>query len=99
MNNKKRLFEVMTYINPEIKLINENEDENLTADVRYINNVKTAALKTAQSRINTQQEFNDAFTKWFGDLGVSTEKYKDKIRIATSINHIRDVLEKNGIIN
>lgn len=94
INNKKRLFEVMEYINP--KIINENNDD-LSGDVLNIKNIKTDALKSAYSRINNQKEFNDAFIVWFNSLGFDDKDSLNKINITTSISHIRDFMEKKGV--
>lgn len=75
--------------------ISENEPQ--TGDVEQIEKLKTPALKFMQSKINTQREFNEAFTNWFESLGVSSEKYKNKINITTSISHITDVMKEKGI--
>lgn len=80
--------EIMSYVS-------ENEPE--TADVRQIDKLKPPALKKMQSRINNQREFNDAFTNWFEGLGVSTEEFKNRINITTSISHITDIMKEKGI--
>lgn len=97
MGNKKRLFEVMSYLNPESKLIENYDVSDLSGDVLNIKNVKSDALKNAYSNIDNQKEFNDAFMVWFNSLGFNNENNKKNINITSSIAHIRDYMEKKGI--
>ncbi len=91
-DSKKLLFEMMEKINPDFS------HDDVSGDVASAGRLRTAAQKTALSRVNTQREFNEAFESWFTTLGVSG-KYKDRINITTSLTHIRDVMEKYGIEN
>lgn len=94
---------MMEKLNPNFNKVIETEEDllgnenNLSGDVRFSNQLRTPAQKTALSRVNSQREFNEAFESWFGTLGVSTEQYKNKLKIATTISFITDVLKKNGI--
>ncbi len=98
-NNKQRLFEVMERINPDFLSAQKNDSENIdiSNDVERIKNLTTPAQKKAYSRINSQREFNDAFDAWFNSLGFINNEYKNRINISTSISHITDIMEKNGI--
>ena len=98
---KKKLFEVMEKI-AWLPPLNENSYESLdtdtiSGDVRNIKNLGSPAVKSALKRINTQREFNEAFESWFNGLGFDDPNKKSKIRIATSITHISEVLKNKGI--
>lgn len=98
---KKKLFEVMEKI-AWLPPSNENSYEELdtdtvTGDVRNMSRLGSPALKKAASRINSQREFNEAFELWFSSLGFDEENKKNKIKITTTVTHIADVLENNGI--
>jgi hypothetical protein len=94
-NSKQRLFEVMGKLDPDFN-INEDVPEDANTDVEIVNNLKTPAQKDAYKRINFREEFKDAFEAWFGDLGVAN-KYKNRINITTTLEDIRDVLNKYGV--
>lgn len=98
---KKKMFEVMEEI-AWLPPVNENSYDNLntdkvTGDVRSLSKLGSPAQKQAMSRINSQREFNEAFELWFSSLGFDDEMKKNKIKITTTVTHIADILEKNGI--
>ena len=96
-DTKQRLFEMMGYVDPEFN-VSEAMPEDANTDVQMLKNLKSPALADARQKIHNQQEFNDAFQYWFSTLGVAQE-YKDRINITSTINHIRDVLEKYDVKN
>ena len=86
--------EIMKYVEMGQQLnINEAVPDRANTDVQMLKNLKSPALADARQKIHDQQEFNDAFEYWFSTLGVAKE-YKDRININSTLNHIRDVLEK-----
>ena len=97
--SKKKLFKLMESLNPEfnsnLSEIN-NPDDNEFTDVRMAKNLQTPAQAKAYTKINTQEEFRQAFENWFGYLGVAN-KHKDKFNSTTAINHIRDIFDKFDI--
>ena len=98
---KKKLFEVMEKI-AWLPPLNENSYEELrtdavTADVKNLSRLASPAQQKAAKRINSQREFNEAFEMWFSSLGFNDEIKKNKIKIATSVAFIAEVLKKNGI--
>lgn len=95
-DNKARLFKIMEQLNPEIKQNHIVGDDEETTDVRMIQNLKTPALVKAQSKVNTQEEFRQAFENWFSELGVAN-KYKENFNSTTAINHIRDIFKNFNI--
>jgi uncharacterized protein YfdQ (DUF2303 family) len=86
----------MEQLNPEIKQNYITNDDKETTDVKMVQNLKTTALLTAQLKVNTQEEFKQAFENWFGELGVAN-KYKDNFNSTTAINHIREIFKKFNI--
>jgi len=90
--NKKRMFEINDFLNSNSSKTNDFK----LGDVKFINNLKTPALLKAQSRINTQEDFKQAFEDWFGNLGVANE-FKDNFNSTTAINHIREIFKNFGI--
>lgn len=96
-DSKQRLFEVMGKLDPDFN-VNEAVPDDATTDVQMAYNLKTDALKHAYEQIDHQQEFDDAFEAWFSGLGVA-DKYRHKININATLNHIRDVLQKYGVKN
>ena len=96
-NSKRRLFEVMGRLDPDFN-VNEAVPQDATTDVKMADNLKTDAVRTAYERIDHQKEFNDAFQAWFARLGVA-DKYKHKININATLNHVRDVLQKYKVKN
>ena len=97
IDSKQRLFEVMGRLDPDFK-VDEAVPDDATSDVKMAYNLKTDAQKHAYQSIDHQQEFNDAFQAWFSGLGVA-DKYKDRININSTLNHVRDVLQKFGVKN
>ena len=98
---KKKLFEVMEEI-AWLPPVNENSYEELntdavTGDVKSLSKLGSPAQEKALSRINSQREFNEAFEIWFSSLGFDDPAKKGKIKIATTIRHITEVLKNNGI--
>ena len=98
---KKKLFEVMEEI-AWLPPVNENSYEELntdtvTGDVRNLSKLGSPAQQKALSRINSQREFNEAFEMWFSSLGFDDPSKKNKIKIATTVAHITEVLKNNGI--
>jgi hypothetical protein len=98
---KKKLFEVMEKV-AGLPPMNENSYESLdtdtiSGDVQNVKNLGSPAVKNALKRINTQREFNEAFESWFNGLGFDDPNKKSKIRIATSVTHISEVLKNKGI--
>jgi len=99
--SKRKLFEAMEKI-AGLPALNENSYESLntdvvTGDVRNLSRLTSPAQKTAAKRINSQREFNEAFDMWFNSLGFNDEEKKNKIRIATTVTYITEVMKKNGI--
>ena len=99
--SKKMLFEAMEKI-AGLPPLRENSYESLdtdvvTGDVRNLKNLGSPAMKAAAKRINSQREFNEAFEIWFNSLGFNDRSKKGKIKIATTVAHISDVLKNNGI--
>ena len=97
-NKMIRIMEEIAWLPPK----NENSYEELntdavTADVKNLNKLTSPAQLHAAKRINSQREFNEAFEVWFGNLGFNDEIKKNKIKIATSVAFISEVLKKNGI--
>jgi len=95
-DNKARLFKIMEQLNPEIKQNQIFSDDEETTDVRMIQNLKSPALKKAQSKVNTQEEFRQAFENWFSELGVANN-YKENFNSTTAINHIREIFKNFNI--
>lgn len=95
-DNKARLFKIMEQLNPEIKQNQMYSDDEETTDVRMIQNLKSPALKKAQSKVNTQEEFRQAFENWFNELGVANT-HKDEFNSTTAINHIREIFKNFNI--
>ena len=95
-DNKARLFKMMEQLNPEIKQNQMYSDDEETTDVRMIQNLKSPALKKAQSKVNTQEEFRQAFENWFNELGVANT-HKDEFNSTTAINHIREIFKNFNI--
>jgi len=97
--SRKKLFEVMEKI--AWLPVNENYDElgsdEITGDVKNLNNLGSPARNTALKRINTQREFNEAFESWFNSLGFNDPIKSDRIKIATTIRFITDIMKKNNI--
>ena len=98
INGKK----IVTFRKSTLPKTNENSYEilntdKITGDVKNLNNLKTAAEKTAAKRINSQREFNEAFEMWFASLGFDDEMKKKKINISTTTTFIAEVLKNNGI--
>jgi len=83
---------------PNCVPVNEAVPDDATTDVKMADNLKTDAVRTAYERIDHQKEFNDAFQAWFAGLGVA-DKYKHKININATLNHVRDVLQNYGVKN
>jgi hypothetical protein len=83
-DSKNRLFEIMKKTNPDFKVINEQQiyspnttqpnAEQLSGDVRSIQNSATSSQKSAYSRIDTPDEFSQAFRLWFSSLGFNPQK-------------------------
>lgn len=78
--------------------VNEVMPDDANTDVKMLKNIKSPALDSAREKIHTQQEFNDAFEYWFSTLGVANE-YNNRININSTLNHVRDVLQKHGVKN
>ena len=95
---KKKLFRLMESVAflPENSYDSLNTDA-VTGDVKNLTKLTSPAQKTAAKRINSQREFNEAFDVWFSSLGFNDPQKKSKIRIATTITHISEVMKKNGI--
>ena len=98
--NNGRIFEILLKIDDTFKQklneIDEPNDDDETTDVRMVKKLQTSAIKNANSKINTQQEFRQAFENWFGELGVAN-KFKDNFNSTTAIGHIRDIFSKFNI--
>ena len=105
MSDKDKTKEKMIRIMEEIAWLppsNENSYEELntdavTGDVRNLSKLGSPAQQKAMKRINSQREFNEAFEMWFGALGFDDPNKKNKIKIATTVAFISEVLQKNGI--
>lgn len=87
-DSKQRLFEVMEKLNPEIK--NEQYgvvgQTKMSGDARQVERSTTPVQQTANSRINTPEEFVDAFRWWFTSLGFNPEKNPIPIgRVTTEV--------------
>jgi hypothetical protein len=95
-DNKARLFKIMEQLNPEIKSNQMFSDDEETTDVRMVQNLKSPALKKAQSKVNTQEEFRQAFENWFSELGVANT-HKDVFNSTTALNHIREIFKNFNI--
>ena len=95
-NKMIRIMEEIAWLPPQNEYDELNTDRQ-TADVRNLSRLASPAQQKAAKRINSQREFNEAFEMWFGSLGFNDEIKKNKIKIATSVAFISEVLKNNGI--
>jgi hypothetical protein len=77
-DSKKRLFEVMEKTNPGFKMLNEitvaqPNVQQAAGDVKNIQKTTTTSQQTALSRIDTPEEFTQAFQVWFTSLGFNPQ--------------------------
>ena len=98
-NVKEKMFRIMEEIAwlPPQNEYDELNTDTVTGDVRSLSKLGSPAQQKALSRINSQREFNEAFEMWFSALGFDDPAKKGKIKIATSVAFISEVLKKNGI--
>jgi hypothetical protein len=94
-DTKTLLFEMMEKIIPGFKNTNEQQavlpgtQQPITGDVRNVQKTVTATQQTANSRINTPDEFSEAFRVWFSTLGFNPQNRPIAIgRVTTEITKI-----------
>jgi hypothetical protein len=78
VDNKKRLFELMDKLNPNINEIIQptQTNQSVPADVAKMQQAtqKSSTVQFANSRIDTPQEFEDGFKAWFATTGFNPQK-------------------------
>jgi hypothetical protein len=84
---KQKLFEMMERINPEFKQVDE-----ISSDAALAQKATTPLAQRANSRIDTPQEFQDAFQVWLGTTGFNPQKKPISIGQAQT-------LVRNAMIN
>jgi hypothetical protein len=81
-DSKKRLFEVMGKTNPDFKALKEivvtqpnvqQKGQPMMGDIKNMQNTTTTSQQTALSRIDTPEEFTQAFQVWFSSLGFNPQ--------------------------
>lgn len=102
-DSKKRLFEVMKKTNPDFKELNEQGyqqpnantgAQQYTGDIKSIQNTTTSSQLTAYSRVDTPNEFTQAFKIWFASLGFDPQK--NPIAIGRVTADVTNILRELG---
>jgi hypothetical protein len=103
--NKQRLFEVMERLNPDFKVSEiltpqpaptQAGTGTVSPDVANLQKAsqKSPAMQTANSRIDTPQEFEQGFTIWFSTTGFNPQK--KPLSISQAQTSVRRAMEKLG---
>lgn len=98
-DSKKLLFEMMEKINPHsIEKLNERIDavgsQPLTGDIKQVQKSYTSTQQTANARIDTPQEFEEAFSLWLSTTGFNPQTKPLPISQAQTL--VKNVMEKLG---
>ncbi|MFA5366558.1 MAG: hypothetical protein WC333_01350 [Dehalococcoidia bacterium] len=77
-DTKTLLFEMMEKTVPGFKSTNEQQavsgvQQPIAGDVKNVQNTVTTSQQTANSRIDTPDEFSQAFRVWFSSLGFNPQ--------------------------
>jgi hypothetical protein len=93
-DGKKLLFEMMEKVNPDFKQVGEQTTAPMTGDVQQLQRVTTTTQQSANSRINTPDEFSQAFRVWFSSLGFRPDK--NPIAIGRITQEVTKIMKELG---
>jgi hypothetical protein len=105
MDSKKKLFENMEKLIPGFKQPEISEQsgyqqntqqgvQQYAGDIKSIQNTTTTAQQTAYSRINTPDEFIQAFKVWFSSLGFNPQS--NPLAIGRAVAEITKIMKEMG---
>jgi len=105
MDSKKKLFENMEKLIPGFKQPEMSEQggyqqntqqgiQQYTGDIKSLQNTTTTAQQTAYSRINTPDEFVQAFRVWFSSLGFNPST--NPLAIGRVVSEVTKIMKEMG---
>ena len=95
INSKKLLFENMEKLNPNFKL-QEIAQQPIAGDIANLQKVtqNSPGIQTANSRIDTPQEFEQGFTMWMSTTGFNPQK--KPLTISQAQTSVKNAMMKLG---